>query len=124
MLPFIPVMRGGQEEQMFRRGLAWLWGEPTLAELELLLAFFASFILDTPFIQRLTGWILGWCPSIACIKWLRSDICRLLIEPVAKVRGHTTAQQLLPVHMWSVIPAAIAGVTGCHFLGEPEPRVG
>jgi hypothetical protein len=95
MLPFIPVMRGGQEEQMFRRGLAWLWGEPTLAELELLLAFFASFVLDTPFIQRLTGWILGWCPSIACIKWLRSDIGRSLIEPVVKVRGHTIAQQLL-----------------------------
>jgi hypothetical protein len=42
--------------------------------------------------------VVGWCPSIACItyiKWLRSDVGRLLIEPVAKVRGHAIAQQLL-----------------------------
>ena len=25
---------------------------------------------------------------------------------------------------WGLIPAAIAGVTGCHVLGEPVPRVG
>ena len=27
-------------------------------------------------------------------------------------------------HTWSVIPAAIVGVRGCHFLGEPVPFVG
>jgi hypothetical protein len=36
-----------------------------------------------------------WCPSIAWMKGLRSMIGYLLIEPVAKVRGHTIAQQLL-----------------------------
>jgi len=37
----------------------------------------------------------GWCPSIAWMKGLRSVVSRLLIEPVAKVRGHTIAQQFL-----------------------------
>src|SRR5712691_11186697 len=36
-----------------------------------------------------------WCPSIAWMKGLRSVVSRLLIEPVAKVRGHTIAQQFL-----------------------------
>jgi hypothetical protein len=37
----------------------------------------------------------GRCPSIACMKGLRSVVSRLLIEPVAKVWGHAIAQQLL-----------------------------
>ena len=41
------------------------------------------------------GITFGWCPSIAWMKGLRSVVDRLLIEPVAKVWGHTIAQQLL-----------------------------
>ena len=37
----------------------------------------------------------GWCPSIAWMKGLRSVVRRLLIEPVAKVRGRTIAQQVV-----------------------------
>ena len=43
----------------------------------------------------LTRLIIRWCPSIAWTKGLRSVVSRLLIEPVAKVRGHTIAQQFL-----------------------------
>src|SRR5713226_3912150 len=35
------------------------------------------------------------CPSIACMKRLRSDVGNLLIESVAKVRRYSIAQQLL-----------------------------
>lgn len=28
------------------------------------------------------------------------------------------------LHTWSVMPAAIAGVCGCHNFGEPLPLVG
>jgi hypothetical protein len=38
---------------------------------------------------------IGCCPSIACMKRLRSDVGRLLIKLVAKVRRHAIAQQLL-----------------------------
>ena len=38
---------------------------------------------------------IGWCPSIAWMKGLRSVVSRLLIESVAKVREHTIAQQFL-----------------------------
>ena len=39
--------------------------------------------------------ILRCCPSIACMKGLRSDVGRLLLKLVTKVRRHTIAQQLL-----------------------------
>src|SRR5262245_2647942 len=39
---------------------------------------------------------LRWCPSLAWMKGLRSVVSRLLIEPVATVRGHPIAQQFLP----------------------------
>src|SRR6266446_1781902 len=35
------------------------------------------------------------CPSIACMKRLRSDVGNLLIESIAKVRRYSIAQQLL-----------------------------
>ena len=41
------------------------------------------------------GCIFRWCPSIAWRKGLQSVVSRLLIESVAKVRGHTIAQQFL-----------------------------
>ncbi len=56
LLPFVPVMQGGQEEQVLLQTLVRLRAEPILAELEPLLAFLASFVLDTPFIQRIMRW--------------------------------------------------------------------
>jgi len=41
------------------------------------------------------GLNLWCCPSIACMKALRSSIGRLLIKLIAKVRRHAIAQQLL-----------------------------
>ncbi len=49
-------MRGGQDERVLQQALNRLRAEPTLAELETLLAFLARFVLDTPFIQRLMRW--------------------------------------------------------------------
>jgi hypothetical protein len=45
----------------------------------------------------------GCCPSIACMKALRSSVGRLLIKLVAKVRRHAIAQQLLHSCMVEII---------------------
>lgn len=49
-------MRGGQDEETLVKALSKLRSVPTLAEMESLLAFFARFVLDTSFIQRLMRW--------------------------------------------------------------------
>src|SRR5262245_36495732 len=52
-------------------------------------------LLKQPVLQIAAGYEDGWCPSIAWMKGLQSVVDRLLLKPVAKVRGHTIAQQLL-----------------------------
>jgi hypothetical protein len=45
--------------------------------------------------QFLRALEIRWCPSIAWMNGLGSVVSRLLLKPVAKVRGHPIAQQLL-----------------------------
>lgn len=56
LLPFVPVLRGGQEVPVLRRAVTRLRAEPVLSELEPLLAFFASFVLETEFVQQIMRW--------------------------------------------------------------------
>ncbi len=53
LLPFVPVLKGGDEERVVQRALALLRAEPQLAELEPLLAFMASFALDSELVRRI-----------------------------------------------------------------------
>lgn len=56
LLPFVPVLRGGQEVPLLRRAVTRLRADPALSELEPLLALFASFVLETEFVQQIMRW--------------------------------------------------------------------
>ncbi|NEQ26822.1 MAG: Rpn family recombination-promoting nuclease/putative transposase [Microcoleus sp. SIO2G3] len=56
LLPFVPVLRGGSEESTVRRALQVLRTDEQLRELEPLLAFFATFVLDIPLVQQIMRW--------------------------------------------------------------------
>lgn len=56
LLPFVPVLKGGDEEPMVRRALRKLRAEERLSELEPLLAFFASFVLESRLVQQIMRW--------------------------------------------------------------------
>lgn len=56
LLPFLPIMRGGRDEQLLQSALMLLRRDPVLLELESLLAYFASFVLDIPLVQKLMRW--------------------------------------------------------------------
>jgi predicted transposase YdaD len=47
LLPFVRILKGGGEEPTVRRALQMLRTDVQLNELESLLAFFASFVLET-----------------------------------------------------------------------------
>ncbi|MEH1797148.1 MAG: hypothetical protein V7L17_31655 [Nostoc sp.] len=53
LLPFVPILRGGGEVSVVQRALQALRADAQLNELESLLAFFASFVLDTPLVQQI-----------------------------------------------------------------------
>ncbi|MEH2138694.1 Rpn family recombination-promoting nuclease/putative transposase [Nostoc sp.] len=56
LLPFVPILRGGGEISVVQRALQALRADEQLNELESLLAFFASFVLDTPLVQQIMRW--------------------------------------------------------------------
>ncbi|NJP04355.1 MAG: transposase [Chloroflexaceae bacterium] len=55
LLPFVPLMRGGDNEVAIRRALQLLRDHPQLLDLEPLLAFFASYVLPIKRIERQMG---------------------------------------------------------------------
>jgi predicted transposase YdaD len=56
LIPFVPVLKGGGEESIVRQALQMLRMQEPLNELEPLLAFFASFVLDTRLVQQIMRW--------------------------------------------------------------------
>ena len=56
LLPFIPILKGGGEEGTVRKALQLLREDEELLELENLLAFFATFVLNTEIVQQIMRW--------------------------------------------------------------------
>lgn len=56
LLPFVPILKGGQDEAILNQAVTLLRADESLAELEPLLAFFASFVMRTETVQRIMRW--------------------------------------------------------------------
>ncbi|MEG3436205.1 DUF4351 domain-containing protein [Pannus brasiliensis CCIBt3594] len=56
LLPFVPILRGGGEEGVVRAALRELRADEQLQDLEPLLSFFASFVLEIPIVQEIMRW--------------------------------------------------------------------
>lgn len=56
LLPFVPVMQGGNDAGALAQALQLLRGDPNLAEMETLLAFFARFVFPSELIRRIMRW--------------------------------------------------------------------
>ncbi len=56
LLPFVPIMKGGDQEPVIRLALQQLQKDPILSELEPLLAFFARFVLASEVVAQIMRW--------------------------------------------------------------------
>lgn len=56
LLPFVPILKGGGEEEVVRTALRELRADEELNELEPLLSFFASFVLELPVVRQIMRW--------------------------------------------------------------------
>ena len=56
LLPFVPILKGGGTPEVVQRALVQLQKDDDLVELESLLGFFASFVLDTGIVQKIMRW--------------------------------------------------------------------
>jgi predicted transposase YdaD len=59
LLPFIPLVYGGDTEQMLQRCVMRIRQELQAPELEAVLALFASYVMDTTLIRRILRWEMG-----------------------------------------------------------------
>ncbi len=56
LLPFVPILKGGGDENVVKQALYQLRKDNKLDELEPLLSFFASFVLEIPIVQQIMRW--------------------------------------------------------------------
>ncbi|MFN5991805.1 MAG: Rpn family recombination-promoting nuclease/putative transposase [Dolichospermum sp.] len=56
LLPFVPILNGGGEEAVVREAVIKLRENEQLRDLEPLLSFFASFVLEIPIVQQIMRW--------------------------------------------------------------------
>ena len=56
LLPFVPILKHGGDAATVQRALNLLRANDPLSELEPLLAFFASFVLNIPVVQQIMRW--------------------------------------------------------------------
>ena len=56
LLPFVPILKDGGNQPTVRRALIQLQQNEELVELESLLGFFASFVLDTELVRQIMRW--------------------------------------------------------------------
>lgn len=56
LLPFVPILKGGEDESIIREALRLLQTDEQLSQLETVLAFFATFVLDSALVQEIMRW--------------------------------------------------------------------
>jgi predicted transposase YdaD len=56
LIPFVPILKGGNDAGMVRQAAQILQRDTQLNELESLLAFFASFVLETEVVAQIMRW--------------------------------------------------------------------
>ena len=56
LLPFVPVLKGGDDEVAIGKALALLRADKQLAEMEPLLAFFATFVMTPEEVRKMMRW--------------------------------------------------------------------
>lgn len=112
LLPFVPVMRGGQSRAAVSRALALVRDDVQLAEMEPLLAFFATFVMTSDEVVKLMRWNMVM---------LRESPWYLEIEAEAMQKGLQQGQQQgqqlgqaelvlrLLARRFDAVPAPLAG---------------
>ncbi|WP_414754108.1 Rpn family recombination-promoting nuclease/putative transposase [Anabaena sp. CCY 9910] len=56
LLPFVPLLKGGENELIIREALQMLRADEQLNQLETVLAFFATFVLESALVQEIMRW--------------------------------------------------------------------
>jgi predicted transposase YdaD len=136
LLPFVPILKNGGNQQTVRRALVQLQQNEELVELESLLGFFASFVLDTELVGQIMRWDMTvlrespWYQEIrqegrqegeqsGALKEGQSLILRLLARRIGEVSPERQSQvQALSLTQLEVLGEALLDFSGPTDLDE------
>jgi predicted transposase YdaD len=76
LAPFVPVLRGGGEVAVVRRALETIRADERLQEAEMLLAFFASFVLKKEALEQIMRWDMPMLEE----SWLAQELMQKGVE--------------------------------------------
>jgi predicted transposase YdaD len=116
LLPFVPILKNGGNQQTVRRALVQLQQNEELVELESLLGFFASFVLDTELVRQIMRWDMTvlrespWYQEILAEGELREQslIIRQLTRRIGEVAPERLSQvQALPLTQLEALGEAL-----------------
>jgi predicted transposase YdaD len=100
LLPFVPILKGGAEKTTIQRALRILRTDENLSELESLMAFLASFVLESRVVQQIMRWDMAvleqspWYQQILQEGERRGILSS--IEVALKIKFANDGLQLLP----------------------------
>jgi predicted transposase YdaD len=128
LLPFVPILKNGGNQQTVRRALVQLQQNEELVELESLLGFFASFVLDTELVRQIMRWDMTvlrespWYQEIeqtGALREGRSLVLRLLTRRIGEVApGRRLQVQALSLLQLEALGEALLDFSGPADLDE------
>ncbi|MBD1940133.1 DUF4351 domain-containing protein [Microcoleus sp. FACHB-68] len=107
LLPFVPVLRGGAEESTVRRALQTLRADEQLNQLETLLAFFATFVLDSGLVQQIMRWDMAilsespWYHEILA-QGRKQEALTMIVRPLTRRFGSVSPELQESLHRLSL----------------------
>jgi predicted transposase YdaD len=104
LLPFVAILKGGAEESTIQQALQILRADEQLSQLETVLAFFATFVLDSALVQQIMRWDMAvltespWYQQILKEGEARGRQEEMLsgIELALEIKFGTEGLQLMP----------------------------
>ena len=113
LLPFVPLMKGGDTEQVLHRCAQRIRQEPVVeaAELETALAIFAGYVLDVEMIRAILGWEMSIVQESPILQELKNS---WLEEGREEGRGEGKEATL---SVWRSFLAFRFGIPETHFDG-------
>lgn len=105
LLPFVPILKGGENESTIREALQILRADGQLNQLETVLAFFATFVLDSALVQEIMRWDMAvlrespWYKEIEQrgVEQGRREELFLSIEMLLEMKFGNEGLELMPI---------------------------
>lgn len=124
LLPFVPILKDGGNQQTVRRALVRLQQNEQLVELESLLGFFASFVLDSDLVSQILRWDMTVLRESPWYQEIRQEeaqslILRQLMRRIGELNPAMLQQiKYLSLAQLESLGEALLDFTGADDLGE------